>query len=192
MALIDCPECKQQVSEHAENCPHCGLKLKTLTAGLVKLTQKLEEIKQDPAAFKAKMEAKRARNNPNMTIKSSIAVVAALVIVGWSLAYFSAKHEEKTPPSFSESKKKHPEVGQLCKTKENYLFANTPEALEQAEQLKNDKTALIKLLDQGEVGILKKGVVVYYDNVKWNGMIKIRPKGSTEGVWTSWDAVEPL
>jgi uncharacterized membrane protein YvbJ len=24
MSLIDCPECAQDVSEHAESCPHCG------------------------------------------------------------------------------------------------------------------------------------------------------------------------
>ncbi|MCS3632283.1 rubredoxin [Salinibacter ruber] len=24
MALIDCPECAADVSEHAERCPHCG------------------------------------------------------------------------------------------------------------------------------------------------------------------------
>lgn len=24
MALIKCPECKKQISETVENCPHCG------------------------------------------------------------------------------------------------------------------------------------------------------------------------
>ena len=24
MSLIDCPECAQDVSEHADSCPHCG------------------------------------------------------------------------------------------------------------------------------------------------------------------------
>ena len=28
MALIKCPECKKQVSDSAETCPHCGYKLK--------------------------------------------------------------------------------------------------------------------------------------------------------------------
>ena len=28
MALIKCPECKKQVSDSAEACPHCGYKLK--------------------------------------------------------------------------------------------------------------------------------------------------------------------
>ncbi len=27
MALIECPECKKQVSETAKTCPHCGYKL---------------------------------------------------------------------------------------------------------------------------------------------------------------------
>ena len=29
MALISCPECDKQISDKAETCPHCGIKLKT-------------------------------------------------------------------------------------------------------------------------------------------------------------------
>lgn len=32
MALIDCPECKKQVSDTALACPHCGYSLKTKPA----------------------------------------------------------------------------------------------------------------------------------------------------------------
>ncbi|MBR5640832.1 MAG: zinc ribbon domain-containing protein [Firmicutes bacterium] len=28
MALIICPECKKQISDRAESCPHCGLPAK--------------------------------------------------------------------------------------------------------------------------------------------------------------------
>lgn len=31
MALINCPECKQQISETAINCPHCGFSIKPIT-----------------------------------------------------------------------------------------------------------------------------------------------------------------
>jgi predicted amidophosphoribosyltransferase len=28
MALIECPECKKEISDHASSCPHCGYELK--------------------------------------------------------------------------------------------------------------------------------------------------------------------
>lgn len=81
MALINCPECKNQVSEHADTCPHCGLKLKTLTAGILKLTRQVEEMKDDPEAFKARMAEKRARNNPNITAWQAVIFVVSFVTV---------------------------------------------------------------------------------------------------------------
>ena len=85
MALIKCPECKKDVSEHAETCPHCGLKMKTLTAGMQKFSQKLEAIKEeaqrDPEGVKASIEEKRLRNNPNLTAGQALKIVAALLIV---------------------------------------------------------------------------------------------------------------
>lgn len=41
MALIQCPECKKQVSENADNCPNCGYKL----TPEVKATIKAKQIK---------------------------------------------------------------------------------------------------------------------------------------------------
>lgn len=79
MALVACPECKGRVSEHAETCPHCGLKLNTLSAGMLKLTRKMEAVKEeaqrDPEAFKARMEARRASANPSITAVQAISIV---------------------------------------------------------------------------------------------------------------------
>ncbi|OOF65499.1 hypothetical protein [Rodentibacter sp. Ppn85] len=41
MALIRCPECRQKISEHAENCLHCGFSLKQEDLAIYK--QQLEE-----------------------------------------------------------------------------------------------------------------------------------------------------
>lgn len=47
MALIDCPECKAQISDQAENCIHCGLPLKNLNSpsSIEPQTQKQQVIK---------------------------------------------------------------------------------------------------------------------------------------------------
>lgn len=42
MALITCPECKNQISETAENCPKCGYKI---------TPEKVAEIKQQSKKF---------------------------------------------------------------------------------------------------------------------------------------------
>jgi hypothetical protein len=84
MALVNCPECGREVSNFADKCPGCGLKLNTLTAGMMKLTRKMEtvrdEVQRDPEAFKARMEAKRAKSNPNITAVQAISIVFLLFL----------------------------------------------------------------------------------------------------------------
>jgi len=120
MALINCPECKQQVSDHAETCPHCGLKLKTLTAGLMKLTQKLEGIKQDPEAFKAKLEAKRVRNNPSLTAGQAFWIVALLLMVSFGGVWLYVQFIDK------------PRDARLAAERAEEARKNTPEELRKA------------------------------------------------------------
>lgn len=33
MSLVNCPECKNQVSDAARTCPHCGIRMKTCCTG---------------------------------------------------------------------------------------------------------------------------------------------------------------
>lgn len=40
MALINCPECKKQVSEHANSCPHCGYTFRRGETTVLKGTQR--------------------------------------------------------------------------------------------------------------------------------------------------------
>lgn len=34
MALIECPECFEQVSDKAGKCPHCGARIRKLRRGI--------------------------------------------------------------------------------------------------------------------------------------------------------------
>jgi uncharacterized paraquat-inducible protein A len=41
MALINCPECKQQISDNAPTCPHCGYSMHAVTIEQTGKTWKL-------------------------------------------------------------------------------------------------------------------------------------------------------
>jgi hypothetical protein len=45
MALLSCPECKQQISDQATVCIHCGYPSKTTVQSKSKITQDIEDIK---------------------------------------------------------------------------------------------------------------------------------------------------
>ncbi len=131
MALINCSECRKEVSEHAATCPHCGLKLNTITAGMLKLTKKMEavrdEAQRDPEAFKARMEAKRARNNPNLTAGQSVKVVVSLLsfcfVAVWLYVQFVDKPRdarlaaERAAAQAEEARKNSPEERKLARFK---------------------------------------------------------------------------
>jgi len=44
MALINCPECKKQISETIENCPHCGYKFSSGETKKIKEQQKKSTV----------------------------------------------------------------------------------------------------------------------------------------------------
>jgi hypothetical protein len=48
MALIDCPECKKQISDQAPVCPHCGYAQKPIT---IEKTSKSWKVVQLVAGF---------------------------------------------------------------------------------------------------------------------------------------------
>lgn len=44
MSLINCPECKQQISSEAFTCPHCGYSIKPITIQQTDKTWKLLKL----------------------------------------------------------------------------------------------------------------------------------------------------
>ena len=89
MALITCPECKHQVSEHASSCPQCGYKLNILTTTLIKLNEN-KEIEPNQGA---------SLGNPKMTLRSSIFTVLGILAVAFVGAGFFASLDKKEPPA---------------------------------------------------------------------------------------------
>jgi hypothetical protein len=85
-----------------------------------------------------------------------------------------------------------PHIGTSYKTKAGYFFASTPDALQNALILAKDKKAFKKLFVQGRAVILRPNMIVYCDDVNISGMVKIRPEGETDGVWTLIGALQPL
>lgn len=76
MALIKCPECKNNISDQAENCPKCGYQLKKQNIK--------EEIKDNFNSSKLK----------NFKFDYKSIVIIALLIIG---AYFIFNQDKQTP-----------------------------------------------------------------------------------------------
>jgi hypothetical protein len=79
----------------------------------------------------------------------------------------------------------------LYVTKQNYPMASTEEDLDMFQQslLNNDTAAFLKLRQEGRAWMSKAGVEVYVVEEEGSGKIQIRPKNSTEIIWTLVGAV---
>ncbi len=121
MALIECHECKKQISSEAANCPGCGAKVKIpkpakksvsgksilkwvgisfcliflmQAVGAYKQSQKTpDELKQDAAAKQANI-AKKAENDKNFEIRFNREKTAAIAAV-------TVKNASRNPDSVS-------------------------------------------------------------------------------------------
>ena len=80
----------------------------------------------------------------------------------------------------------------LYVTKQNYPMASTEEDLGMFHQsiLNNDTAVFLELRQQGRAWMSKAGVEVYVVKDEGSGKIQIRPKNSTEIIWTLQDAVK--
>lgn len=79
MALIDCPECWNKVSQGAETCPHCGFPIRDLTNKDIKNIQKYKK--------------RRAR-------KSWLVVILIFILISW---FALSKEAEKESQPIQES-----------------------------------------------------------------------------------------
>ena len=79
----------------------------------------------------------------------------------------------------------------LYVTKQNYPMASTEEDLDMFHQslLNNNTAVFLKLRQEGRAWMSKAGVEVYVVENEDSGKIQIRPKNSTEIIWTLAGAV---
>ena len=79
----------------------------------------------------------------------------------------------------------------LYVTKQNYPMASTEEDLDMFQRsiLNNDTAVFLELRQQGRAWMSKAGVEVYVVKDEGSGKIQIRPKNSTEIIWTLQGAV---
>lgn len=55
MALVSCSECKQEISDKATSCPHCGSPVKVPTPPVIEVVTN----KENPPVFQLELTAKR-------------------------------------------------------------------------------------------------------------------------------------
>lgn len=80
----------------------------------------------------------------------------------------------------------------LYVTKQNYPMASTEEDLDMFHQslLNNDTAVFLSMRQQGRAWMSRAGVEVYVVENVGSGKIQIRPKNSTQIIWTLQDAVK--
>lgn len=78
MALIRCPECKKKVSDQAETCPHCGIKL--LHNSSSDLTEPQQENVQMPIEGSGNKQEKKSKQGTSTISKIIIAALGVVVI----------------------------------------------------------------------------------------------------------------
>jgi hypothetical protein len=79
----------------------------------------------------------------------------------------------------------------LYVTKQNYPMASTEKDLDIFQQslVNNDTALFLRLRQEGRAWMSKAGVEVYVVEDEGSGKIQIRPKNSTEIIWTLAGAV---
>jgi len=102
-------------------------------------------------------------------------------------------YDTLTPKAAKEVSKPAIQIGGTYKTNGNWPDAASPDALRLALNLfDKDREAFLKLCAEGRAGILAPGVHVRCEDFSGVGMVKVRPEGETDGVWTVIEAIEPL
>lgn len=83
-------------------------------------------------------------------------------------------------------------AGSVKVTKEGYFASFSQETFDRAVSVlsSGDNAALVKMFENNEIFMLHGGVKVYLEEVRWSGMIRIRPDGQPFSVWTFSEAVE--
>ena len=95
MAIISCPECKNEISDKAKSCPHCGFPLKsektkdneetTQTIQLTKKKYKIQQIFMFLLAVVGLILVFRGCVNDERATEGTIGLVLLLIAAIWYL-----------------------------------------------------------------------------------------------------------
>ena len=112
MALINCPECRTQISEHALKCVKCGFPLINISTSKPQPTFKSQDIKQtgtiETNATESKTNlsaiAKEKAKNSFATISFVVGVVVVICCgrVLWIIFFNKPEHSSYSSHSYSE------------------------------------------------------------------------------------------
>lgn len=75
-------------------------------------------------------------------------------------------------------------------TKEGWFGAWTKDYFNSMVTRMEDTEALQKMMNAGQIFIIKKGVEVYIESSTWTGALELRPKGEVFTFWTFHEAIK--
>lgn len=174
MALITCPECKHQVSEHAAACPQCGFKLNAFTAGLLKIAQKTRRSDSHSTQM----------FNPKLTGRQAVAVVVGLMVVVFAVGYVQEQVFDK--PRDAERAVAKAEA-EKPKTAEELRLERIKKGLSSWDGSHIQLTALIKQSMNDPKSFEFDSIEVNYDGGDYLVITeKFRGKNAFGGVMPAW------
>lgn len=164
MPLINCPECKAEISDKAESCPKCGNPMKGATV----------QIKAEP---------KKGGGCLKITL---------IIFVLLSVGYCASKMGTNTTPSSNSNsnlatgERTIGKGGFACKKEDDYDKLIGFSAQEDSEAFSK---YLGTRIVTGECTMLKSGEKIYLESVGL-GTLQIRRKGESDTYWTYREAVQ--
>lgn len=110
MALIRCPECGREISDKAEVCVHCGIKI----SGMEHLHEKAR-LKEN--------EIVKKKNKKMVSLIPTIVTVAALAVIGWYI-WYQATASDREDKEFQDALDKFNETNDELEELERQLEYN--------------------------------------------------------------------
>lgn len=186
MALITCPECSKQISEHALSCPNCGFQL---------TPEKIAEIKEkykqsfnetiETAKHKKKELRPKKKANSGLVFGSVILVILALLFIYDKYSHYKSpdvlkfENDKRMADSikFSEFQKLGiwDLIGNMYITTLAPVFGTfsnsaSENALLRIEIIIDKVSVEIKLFEYDGTNPVKKGINDYYSVSVWSGL----------------------
>lgn len=169
MAMKQCRECGQQVSTDANSCPHCG--------------------KTNPTGSFAGMGC------AGKGCILLVGFVVAVMVIGSLGSNFDDSSSDYTSQTSTSSGRTSGDLyGDLHTTCDGYPITTSQAHLDRLVEFaaSDDKEAWVRYIRENPgVQMLDGGQQVYVEDTEdLGGVVKIRPKGETAGVWTVREAIQ--